>query len=104
MERKYDTDTGEEQLFINELSNMKYAQGPRTEQVNSPCTVMMVAEKPSIALSISEALSNNYVKKAGIAKSLPVYAFNGRFMGLQANFRVTSVAGHVYNRDFPMDF
>jgi hypothetical protein len=37
---------------------MNYAKGPRTEHVNSPCVVMMVAEKPSIALSISEALSN----------------------------------------------
>lgn len=65
---------------------------------------MMVAEKPSIALSISEALNSHYVKRAGIAKSLPVYAFNGKFMGMQANFKVTSVAGHVYNRDFPIDY
>jgi DNA topoisomerase-3 len=65
---------------------------------------MMVAEKPSIALSITEALNSNFIKKAGVAKSLPVYAFNGKFMGMPANFRVTSVAGHVYNRDFPMDY
>lgn len=63
---------------------------------------MMVAEKPSIALSISEALSNgNFTQGKGIAKSLPVYNFKGKFQGMQANFRVTSVAGHVYNRDFP---
>jgi len=30
--------------------------GPTTENIKSPCTVMMVAEKPSIALSITEAL------------------------------------------------
>lgn len=29
---------------------------------------MMVAEKPSIALSISEALSRNFSKKNGVAK------------------------------------
>ena len=40
---------------------------------------MMVAEKPSIALSISEALSNNYQKIAGIAKSIPIYTFKGKF-------------------------
>jgi hypothetical protein len=25
-------------------------------------------------------------------------------MGYNANFRVTSVAGHVYSRDFPMEY
>jgi len=42
---------------------------------------MMVAEKPSIALSISEALSNNFVKKNGVAKQCPVYTFKGTFKG-----------------------
>ena len=55
--------------------------------MSNPCTVMMVAEKPSIALSIAEALSHgNYVKKAGIAKSIPIYAYNGKFKGFNANF------------------
>ena len=40
---------------------------------------MMVAEKPSIALSISEAMSSNFVKRAGLAKSIPIYSFNGKF-------------------------
>jgi hypothetical protein len=48
---------------------------------------MMVAEKPSIALSISEALSNNFQKKSGPAKSLPIYTFKGNFMGYSANFK-----------------
>jgi DNA topoisomerase-3 len=65
---------------------------------------MMVAEKPSIALSITEALSNNWVRRAGIAKSIPIYTFNGKFKGQSANFKVTSVAGHVYNRDFPLKY
>ena len=31
--------------------------GPMTERIGSPANVMMVAEKPSIALSITEALA-----------------------------------------------
>ena len=66
---------------------------------------MMVAEKPSIALSITEALcGKNFSKRSGPAKGIPIYTFKGHFKGHSANFKVTSVAGHVYNRDFPMEF
>lgn len=74
----------------------------------------MVAEKPSIALSITEALSSNYKsrksKKYNSLKpsqsflggaGLPVYEFDGEFLGTYASLIVTSVAGHVFNRDFP---
>jgi DNA topoisomerase-3 len=64
----------------------------------------MVAEKPSIALSISEALSNNFSKKSGVSRTCPIYTFKRDFMGYNASFRVTSVAGHVFSRDFPMEF
>lgn len=64
----------------------------------------MVAEKPSIALSIAEALSRNFVKKTGPARACPIYTYRGTFMGMSANFKVTSVAGHVYNRDFPKEY
>jgi DNA topoisomerase-3 len=65
----------------------------------------MVAEKPSIALSITEALSHgNYSKGSGIARSLPVYVFNAMFKGYKATIKVTSVAGHVFNRDFPATY
>ena len=61
---------------------MNYAQAGRNEHVGTPCTIMMVAEKPSIALSIAEALSHgNFVKKAGLAKSIPIYAYSGKFKG-----------------------
>jgi DNA topoisomerase-3 len=79
--------------------------GPRTEQVKKQALVVMVAEKPSIALSITEALSNGkYSKGSGLARSLPVYVFNGLFKGHHATFKVTSVAGHVFNRDFPTEY
>jgi DNA topoisomerase-3 len=64
--------------------------------------VVMIAEKPSIALSIAEALSGGkFTKGSGLARSLPVYFFNAMFKGQQASIKVTSVAGHVFNRDFP---
>jgi hypothetical protein len=47
--------------------------------------VLMVAEKPSIALSITEALSGGkFTKGIGLARSLPVYEFNAMFKGHQA--------------------
>ena len=66
---------------------------------------MMVAEKPSIALSITEALcGKNFSKRSGPAKFIPIYTFKGHFKGHAANFKVTSVAGHVFNRDFPDEY
>lgn len=86
----------------NQISRKNYCQGPQTERVGSPCSVMMVAEKPSIALSITEALcGKNFQKKSGPAKGIPIYTFKGIFKKYQANFKVTSVAGHLYQRDFP---
>lgn len=67
----------------------------------------MVAEKPSIALSIAEALcggSENFKKGVSYARSLPVYTFGGYFKGKSAKFKVTSVAGHIFNRDFPAQY
>lgn len=89
----------------NQISRKYYAQGPATDKVKSPCTVMMVAEKPSIALSITEALcGKNYSQRSGPAKGIPIYTFKGHFKGYPAMFKVTSVAGHVYNRDFPLNY
>ena len=66
---------------------------------------MMIAEKPSIALSITEALcGNKFSKRTGPAKGIPIYTFKGHFKGRASNFKVSSVAGHVYNRDFPANF
>jgi len=89
----------------NQISKLNYAMGPRTEQVKKNPIVVMVAEKPSIALSITQALSHGkYSQDKGLARSLPVYKFSGLFKGYQATFKVTSVAGHVFNRDFPTQY
>lgn len=66
--------------------------------------VVMVAEKPSIARSVSEALTRNFQQTQGRSKFCPVFCFPLNFMGQHAECRVTSVAGHVYNREFPEEF
>ena len=57
----------------NQISKLHYAKGPRTEAVKKNPLVLMVAEKPSIALSITEALSRGKYTKGFGSKSLPVY-------------------------------
>ena len=79
--------------------------GPKTEAVKSNCNVVMIAEKPSIALSITKALSGGkYTQRPGPARSCPIYVYSGMFKGHRATFKVTSVAGHVFNRDFPQGY
>jgi len=67
--------------------------------------VLMVAEKPSIAKSITEALSGGKSKlRKGRSKFCPVHEFSGTIFGQPAYFRVTSVAGHVFTTDFPRQY
>ena len=73
-----------------------------------PPTVLMVAEKPSIAHAIAAALHSN--EKTAIRDeggggstkgSLPCHRFTAPWRGEMAHYRVTSVAGHVFSIDFP---
>eukprot|EP00923_Selenidium_pygospionis_P041898 GHVN01072722.1.p1 GENE.GHVN01072722.1~~GHVN01072722.1.p1 ORF type:complete len:162 (+),score=28.68 GHVN01072722.1:34-519(+) len=64
--------------------------------------VLMVAEKPSIAQTISEILSNGQKQHHKGAQS--VHEFRCRFQNEDANIKVTSVVGHVYTTDFPAEF
>ncbi|CDP10274.1 unnamed protein product [Coffea canephora] len=64
--------------------------------------VLMVAEKPSIALSIASVLSNGQMStRRGTTE---VHEFDGMFMGSRAHFKVTSVIGHVFSVDFPATY
>lgn len=72
--------------------------------------VLMVAEKPSIALAIAEALSprGNYKKRRGISRALPVFEFtSNKFCPdpssgetLKCKVIVTSVVGHIFSLGF----
>ena len=64
----------------------------------------MVAEKPSIARSISEALGSHPNSRRGISKICPVYEFPGIFFGDPCTFIVTSVCGHLFSADFPRQY
>lgn len=64
--------------------------------------VLMVAEKPSIALSIATVLSGGQMSTR--RGSTEVHEFDGKFLGLRSHFRVTSVIGHVFSVDFPAAF
>ncbi|XP_075085332.1 DNA topoisomerase 3-beta isoform X4 [Nicotiana tabacum] len=64
--------------------------------------VLMVAEKPSIALSIASVLSGAQISTR--RASTEVHEFDGMFLGSRAHYRVTSVIGHVFSVDFPAAF
>lgn len=69
-------------------------------------TVLMVAEKPSIAKAIAEALSGKggFTYRTGACKFCKIFEFYGQIFGKNAFFKVTSVIGHIYTTDFPQEF
>ena len=73
---------------------------PRLSEM--PLTVLMVAEKPSLAESIAHHLSGGSATKR--ARGLPVYEFSGKFRGQPAYFRMTSTTGHVFSTNFTSQY
>ena len=66
---------------------------------------LMVAEKPSLAESIAKILSDGkYKSRRGIASSCPVHEYMASLFGKPTEFKITSVAGHVFSIDFPKQF
>lgn len=85
-------------------------------------TVLMVAEKPSLAASLANILSNGassirkgwvlcvsfyrhsnnlpYLYILGLNNICSVHEWNGSFKGSSARFKMTSVCGHVMGVDF----
>ena len=61
----------------------------------------MVAEKPSLAQSISKILSNGqFTSRKGTNNACNVFEWNGYFSNYNCRFRMTSVCGHVMSIDF----
>lgn len=62
----------------------------------------MVAEKPSLAQSISKILSNNQMQsRKGFNNACSIHEWNGKFLDLgNVKYRMTSVCGHVMSLDF----
>ena len=64
-------------------------------------TVLMVAEKPSLAQSIAKFLSNGRMtSRKGSNGACSVHEFTGSFRKEQVKFKMTSVCGHVMTLDF----
>ncbi|XP_013107486.1 DNA topoisomerase 3-beta [Stomoxys calcitrans] len=63
--------------------------------------VLMVAEKPSLAASLAQILSNGKShSRKGTINSCSSHEWNGDFKGSNVLFRMTSVCGHVMSLDF----
>ena len=64
-------------------------------------SVLMVAEKPSLAQSLAKILSNGTLKtRKGSNGACSIHEYNGTFRGESAHFKMTSVCGHVMSLDF----
>ncbi|XP_023245675.1 DNA topoisomerase 3-beta-1 isoform X2 [Copidosoma floridanum] len=64
-------------------------------------TAFMVAEKPSLAASLANILSNGRcTTRKGSNGSCSVHEWMGQFRGENVNFKMTSVCGHVMSLDF----
>ncbi|EME30198.1 DNA topoisomerase III alpha [Galdieria sulphuraria] len=67
--------------------------------------VLIVTEKPSIAETVANALSqDSYRTRAARKSPCRVHEFRGYFRGQMANIKVTSVLGHVYSFDFTKEY
>uniref|UniRef100_A0A8C5EUX9 DNA topoisomerase n=1 Tax=Gouania willdenowi TaxID=441366 RepID=A0A8C5EUX9_GOUWI len=64
-------------------------------------TVLMVAEKPSLAQSIAKILSKGSCSsRKGLNGACSVHEYAGSFQGQSVRFKMTSVCGHVMSLDF----
>uniref|UniRef100_A0A6Q2XS23 DNA topoisomerase n=1 Tax=Esox lucius TaxID=8010 RepID=A0A6Q2XS23_ESOLU len=64
-------------------------------------TVLMVAEKPSLAQSIAKILSKGSCSsRKGLNGACSVHEYMGTFSGQSMRFKMTSVCGHVMSLDF----
>ena len=68
-------------------------------------TVLMVADKPSLAQSIAKFLSKGQMStRKGLNGVCSVHEYNGQFNKEPARFKMTSVCGHVMTLDFHHKF
>ncbi|KAG5682408.1 hypothetical protein PVAND_011761 [Polypedilum vanderplanki] len=63
--------------------------------------VLMVAEKPSLAASLANILSNGKaITRKGFNGACSIHEWNGVFRDINVKFKFTSVCGHVSGLDF----
>ncbi|XP_065181209.1 DNA topoisomerase 3-beta-1-like [Sycon ciliatum] len=68
-------------------------------------TVLMVAEKPSLATSLAKILSHGQsTSRKSSCRACQVHEYTGKFHGEPVYFKMTSVCGHVLSLDFEARF
>ena len=105
----YNYDSNSQMIFNNDESftgmidktiNPYPTQGINDEEIY----VLMIAEKPSIAKTISKILGGNKLINRSNEKGWCYYEFDGTFKGVNAHFIVSAVSGHIYQAEFPEDY
>jgi len=69
-------------------------------QASSKLCVLLVAEKPSVAQAIANALAGDAPVVKHDDGPVPTFQFDGAFKGFSCMYLVTSVTGHLYSVDF----
>ena len=89
---------------FTEIINSQINPSPSHFISQNNLNILMIAEKPSIARTISKILcSKKYkhtFKDLSYKYNWCYYLFQGEFKGKPANFFISSVAGHLYENDF----
>ena len=89
---------------FTEIINSEINPNPMSYIPQSHLNILMIAEKPSIARTISKILCignyRNTYKDLSSKYGWCYYTFQGNFKGRKASFIVSSVAGHLYKADF----
>ena len=87
-----------EESFTKEVDNMieKYSNCPIKD---SKLNILMIAEKPSIARTITKFLSGNKYKIYH-HQTMTIFTFKGYFKTIKSYFTVTSVKGHIYENEY----
>lgn len=68
-------------------------------------SVLMVAEKPSLAQSLAQILSNGNLSTRKTNVPCPVHEYRGSFLNTSnVLFKFTSVCGHLFAADFEEKF
>ena len=77
---------------------------PKEEIDDKELNILMIAEKPSIAKTISKILAPGNLINLTKEKGWCYYSFKDKFKGVKANFVISAVSGHIYQVDFPDDY
>ena len=97
IENKYRFDN---KTSFTKIVDSKIDPQPLLQIYDYHINVLMIAEKPSIARTITKILSNNHYKDFSEENDWCLYEFDGRFKESRAHFVVSSVAGHMYQTEF----